>query len=70
MTTTTIVIIAIVVIVAIAIGVGAYVSSRRRRHEQKRHRAGQLRSKAAAQTGAVDGAQQEAAAAQARAETA
>jgi ABC-type Na+ efflux pump permease subunit len=62
----TAVIIVIVVVVVLAIAVAAYLMSKRRT-EQRRHRADELRTKADAQLGAVDTSQQEAAAAEARA---
>ena len=66
-TTTVIVIVAVVVVLAIA--VAAYLMSKRRT-EQRRARAEQLRLEADAQAGAVDASAQEAAAAEARAEVA
>jgi len=65
----TVIIVAIVIAVLAVIAVIAYLASRRRA-TQRRHRAGQLRTKADAQTGAVDAAQRDAAAAAARAEVA
>jgi hypothetical protein len=62
------VIIVIVVLAVMAVIAGVVLMSARRRTDQHRHRADQLRTKATARGGAVEAAQRDAAAEQARAE--
>jgi len=66
----TLIIIVIVVVIIAAIAVVALMAARRRKEEERRRHADELRTKASAQSGAIEAAQREAAAEQARADAA